>query len=129
LKNKRKFSEFVEYLKNKNNNLINKLKEFYKNNLRFFNQRKIKCPNCGKESLLSLWSFIQYAERIYPGPSPENACWVDTEVEMCYIICPNCRGEISIYKHPQKNDIISLIEFFGKEDLFAEIIKRKKPRL
>jgi predicted RNA-binding Zn-ribbon protein involved in translation (DUF1610 family) len=129
LKNKSKFNELIEYLKNKNNSLAGELEELYKNNLGFFNRLKIECPNCGKESSLSLWVFVQYSERIYPGSSPESVRWVDTELEMCYMVCPNCKGEIGIYRHPQKNDIISLTELFSKEDLFAEIIKRNKPRL
>ncbi len=129
MREKGEFGELIDFLKKKKNGLAEKLEKLYKNNIDFFHQIGIECPNCGKDSPMSLWVFIQEARRVYPGVSFEDVRWVDIEVEMCHMICPNCGGEIGIYRHPQKNEIISSIQLFGKEDLFKEIIKRNKPIL
>ncbi len=128
MKDEGEFNELIEYLKTKNSGFADKLLELYKNNLDFFHH-EIKCPNCGKSSRISFWIFILESQRDYYGSSPEDVRWADLEAEMCHMVCPECKGEIGIYRHPQKNEILGSIQLFGKEDLFAKVIRRKKPRL
>ncbi|MCL5733240.1 MAG: hypothetical protein M1334_01070 [Patescibacteria group bacterium] len=122
------FKEFLDDLKKKNSKLAEKMEEFYKVNLNFFNQFPVNCPNCRKENPISLWIFIQDVENLYIRSAGDPVS-SELDDEKCHMICPNCHGEISIYHHPQKISILGSIQFLGKEGLFAKITIKEKIRL
>ena len=122
------FEEFIGDLKKKNPKLAEKMEKLYKANLDFFNQFPVDCPNCGKESPISSWVFIQDIEKLYIRLEGDPVL-SELEDERCHLICPRCDGEISLYHHPQKISVLSSIQFLGIEKLFAKVIKREKPVL
>ena len=84
----------------------------------------ILCTACTKDAKMLDWKFIQ--NHWYEGPHgcTEGAEWYPSQTEVCHIVCPHCHAKLYIYTHPQKKEILKLVESIkplNESDLFSVV--------
>ncbi len=84
----------------------------------------ILCTTCAKDAKMLDWKFIQDHWYERPHGCTEGAEWYPSRTEVCHIVCPHCHAKLYIYAHPQKKDIVKLVESIkplSESDLFSVV--------
>lgn len=94
-------------------------------------QRKLKivksvivaCTECGSKHALGNFGFVQDHWYTSPHGCTEGDYWNMSKTEVCHLVCPQCSTMVYIYRHPMRDQIVSLVDShrFGKEELFSAV--------
>jgi len=92
----------------------------------------VQCSLCRKRSRFGRFGFVQDYWYTQPSGCSGGDYWSRTEIKLCYIVCPECSVMNYIYQHPQREQIIDLIQNQGLErkEIFSTIWEKhgdKKP--
>src|SRR3989344_5523989 len=85
----------------------------------------LRCSECGRESQVSSWVFIQDHWYVPPSGCTEGAYWKSRKANTCHLRCPKCGQENYICHHPQIDKILMLAEHWvGKQGIFKQVKER-----
>lgn len=96
--------------------------------LKILKRKLVQCVECGKNSCLSAWTFIQGHWYVTPRGCTEGGYWDLHTTDNCFMVCPICNAEVRILDHPERDAIVYLLDVvgqsFGKKDIFKKVEER-----
>ena len=103
-------SEKVKHLEQRITATERRLQELKTARINLLRKTLLFCPACETNSEIGQWTFNQVHHYIKPHGCDEGDYWVPSNIEVCFFVCPNCKKESYIYRHPQKMEISNLAE-------------------
>lgn len=71
------------------------------------------CPDCGRKSTLSKWTFIQTSHYERPHGCGEGDTWQTRPARECGIRCPKCGGYFYIPRLTHRGKLLKIMEKVG----------------
>ncbi|MCI0558139.1 MAG: hypothetical protein MN733_06560 [Nitrososphaera sp.] len=79
----------------------------------------LRCVHCKDESALAEWGFIRDHYYVKPYSCTGGDYWVACKTDVCHLVCLKCRQENYIYNHPDRKQIVDLID---NQDIASNLI-------